>query len=501
MSKEVSVTGTKYRSAKLWEMIMAPACAGNNICMYMCMVYASYAGSEGYGIATAVVGVIITLSRILDAVTDTAIAYVFEKFPTKYGKCRPFLLIGWIIEAGAVYLMYGAGANHFKGVAGLVMFILIYIIYIIGYTVNNVAGSVMASVLTNDPKQRPMFNFVSTIFSYGVPILLSNVVTFNILPKYDNQYNMPMLKEMTLFYIAVSFVCCIVSMIGIARADNDEVWKEASAKVSGKQEKIGLKQMWEVLSKNKDVQRYIVTCATDKFAQTTATQSVIMNLVSGVLIGSYSATQVANNYASAIGLVFAFGGGIIIGKIGAKKGTVWFSWFAIAISVIQLAVCIILGPSGMHEIGTTGSWAFLLWVACTVGMTAGRMLLSVAAGTMRADVTDGEEHRSGNFMPSVIAGVYSLFDKGMSSICAMIATAAISLIGYVNTVPQMGDEVTSGVFWMGIGLSFVLPIIGFLCNIFAMKNYTLDVETLAQVQADNQAKRDAAAERLHQAEA
>lgn len=274
----------------------------------------------------------------------------------------------------------------------------------------------MASVLTNDPKQRPMFNFVSTIFSYGVPILLSNVVTFNILPKYDNQYNMPMLKEMTLFYIAVSFVCCIVSMIGIARADNDEVWKEASAKVSGQQEKIGLKQMWEVLSKNKDV------------------------------------------------------------------------------------VCIILGPSGMREIGTTGSWAFLLWVACTVGMTAGRMLLSVAAGTMRADVTDGEEHRSGNFMPSVIAGVYSLFDKGMSSICAMIATAAISLIGYVNTVPQMGDEVTSGVFWMGIGLSFVLPIIGFLCNIFAMKNYTLDVETLAQVQADNQAKRDAAAEQLHQAE-
>ena len=259
--------------------------------------------------------------------------------------------------------------------------------------------------------------------------------------------------------------------------------------------------MWEVLSKNNDVQRYIVTCATDKFAQTTATQSVIMNLVSGVLIGSYSATQVANNYASAIGLVFAFGGGIIIGKIGAKKGTVWFSWFAIAISVIQLAVCIILGPSGMREIGTTGSWAFLLWVACTVGMTAGRMLLSVAAGTMRADVTDGEEHRSGNFMPSVIAGVYSLFDKGMSSICAMIATAAISLIGYVNTVPQMGDAVTSGVFWMGIGLSFVLPIIGFLCNIFAMKNYTLDVETLAQVQADNQAKRDAAAERLHQAEA
>ena len=109
----------------------------------------------------------------------------------------------------------------------------------------------MASVLTNDPKQRPMFNFVSTIFSYGVPILLSNVVTFNILPKYDNQYNMPMLKEMTLFYIAVSFVCCIVSMIGIARADNDEVWKEASAKVSGKQEKIVLNRCGKCFPKTR----------------------------------------------------------------------------------------------------------------------------------------------------------------------------------------------------------------------------------------------------------
>ena len=499
MSKTVSATGTKYRSAKTWEMILASAISGNNICMYMCMVYASYAGSEGYGIATAVVGVIITLSRILDAVTDTGIAYIFEKFPTKYGKCRPFMIIGWVIEVGAVYFMYGAAANHFKGVAGLVMFILIYIIYIIGYTVNNVAGSVMNAVLTNDPKQRPMLGFLQTIFSYGVPILLSNVVTFSILPKYDNQYNMPMLKEMTLFYIAVSFVCCIMSMIGIARSDKDEVWQEANAKVGGRQEKVGLKQMWEVLSKNKDVQRYIVTCATDKFAQTTATQSVIINLLSGVLIGSYAATQVANNYASVIGLIFAFGGGIIIGKIGAKKGTVWFSWFSIIVSVIQLVVCIILGPSGMREIGTTGSWAFILWVGCTVGMTAGRMILAVAAGTMRGDVTDAEEHRSGNFMPSVIAGVYSLFDKGMSSICAMIATAAISLIGYVNTVPQMGDKVTGGAFWMAIVLSFVLPIIGFLCNIFAMKNYTLDVDTLAKIQAENQAKRDVAAEELHQA--
>ncbi len=458
----------------------------------MIMVYASYAGSEGYGIATAIVGIIMTLTRILDAVTDTAIAYVFEKFPTKYGKCRPFMIIGWLIEAAAVWMMYSVAANHFSGVAGTIVFVLIYIVYIIGYTINNMAGNVKDAVLTNEPKQRPMLGFTGTLFSYGVPILLNNVVTFYMLPKHDNQYNMACLKEMALFYIAVSLVCCIAAMFGIARADNEEVWKEANAKLSKDKEesKVGLKEMWQVLSKNKDVQRYIVTGATDKFAQSTATQSVIITLLFGVLIGSYKASQVANNYASAIGLVFAFLGGVVIGKIGAKKGTTVFSWFAIAISAVQMGVCIILGPTGMKEIGDTHSFIFMIWVMATIGMTAGRMLLSVAANTMKADVTDAEEYRSGNFMPSVVAGVYSLFDKGMSSICAMVATIAISFIGYANTVPQMGDKVTSGIFWLTLVLSFGLPIIGFLCNIFAMKNYTLDVDMLTKIQASNQQKRD-----------
>ena len=480
----------QYRSAKIWELIMAPACAGNNICMYMCMVYASYVGSAGYGIATALVGIIITATRILDAVTDAGIAFVFEKFPIKYGKCRPFLLIGWAIESLAVFLMYHAGVNHFKGFAGIFVFILIYIVYVIGYTVNNMGGAVIASVLTNDPKQRPMLSFVSTIFSYCTPILLSNIVTFSILPRHDGQYDIPALQEMTALYIGVSLVCCIVSMIGIWRSDKEEVWAAAQAAGVGKKQKsASLKEMWEVLSKNKDVQRYIVTCATDKFAQTTATQSVIMTLLAGVLIGSYEASQVANNFASAIGLVFAFVGGMIIGKIGSKKGTVWFSWAAIGVSAIQLVVCLILGPNGMKQIGDTGSWCFMLWVACTVGMTATRMLLSVTANTMRADVVDGEEYRSGNFLPSVVSGVYSLFDKGMSSICSTVATVAISFVGYVNTVPQKGDPVTVPIFALALFLSFGLPILGFVCNLLAMKNYTLDPETLVKVQAHNQEKR------------
>ena len=61
---------------------------------------------------------------------------------------------------------------------------------------------------------------------------------------------------------------------------------------------------------------------------------------------------------------------------------------------------------------------------------------------MRADVCDYELERSGNFMLGIVGGVYSFFDKIISSFAATIAALMVSLIGYKTVMPQMGDEAT-----------------------------------------------------------
>ena len=78
-----------------------------------------------------------------------------------------------------------------------------------------------------------------------------------------------------------------------------------------------------MLSKNKDVQRYIVTCATDKFAQTTATQAVILTLLSGVLIGAASAA-----YEQLLGIpnpmgALRFGGSPEVAAERFGANTIW----------------------------------------------------------------------------------------------------------------------------------------------------------------------------------
>ena len=68
------------------------------------------------------------------------------------------------------------------------------------------------------------------------------------------------------------------------------------------------------------------------------------------------------------------------------------------------------------------------------------MALTTTGSAMRADVVDYEYERSGNYMPAVVSAIYNLVDQVVSSLGVALATIGASLVGYVNSVPQMGDK-------------------------------------------------------------
>lgn len=471
--------GVQYRKAKLWEMIIGNANNGCGICFYLLMMYASYIGSEGYGILTAVVGGILMGARIFDGVTDALGAAIFEKINPKHGKIRIFMVVGWALASLGVLIMFSWASGKFKGAAGIAVFILSYIVYIFGYTINNIAGNTVGTVITNDPTQRPMNGVISTLYSYLTPMVFNTIIAFLILPKYDNQYNAPMLKEACWLYVIVAGVFMVLACIGISRVDTAETFEVVGAK--DKEEKIKWKDMWLVLKENKDVQRYIITCASDKFAQQTASQSVITTMASGILIGSYTAATMIGNFTMAVSIVFAFLGGAYVAKKGAKNATVVWSWASIGIAIVMIVFCTILGPTGMQKIGVFGV-PLVIYTLLQLATTATKMILTTTSTAMRADCVDYELERTGKYMPAVVSGVYSFIDKLITSVSSLIATVCISFIGYVNTVPQMGDKPTWAIFWMTMVLSLGLPILGWLCNVLAMRKYTLSRERMIEVQ-------------------
>ena len=56
-------------------------------------------------------------------------------------------------------------------------------------------------------------------------------------------------------------------------------------------------------------------------------------------------------------------------------------------------------------------------------------------------------------------------------------------IGYVTSLPQMGDPVTDSLVTVSMVLWMGLPIVGYILSIIAMKFYTLDNATMEEVQA------------------
>ena len=96
MEKNKSVV-KQYNNAKLWQIgfFSLNNCA-TNIAMFLMMQY-SYFTQNVLGLAAAIVGLIATGTRIFDAVTDPLVGFLVDRTNGRFGKFRPYMLVGNII--------------------------------------------------------------------------------------------------------------------------------------------------------------------------------------------------------------------------------------------------------------------------------------------------------------------------------------------------------------------------------------------------------------------
>ncbi len=469
-----------YHRASLPALILSIATEGATMGFYLLIGFASYAATQNFGIGTVLAGTLLMVSRIFDGVVDPFIAALFDRWiPGKHGKIRIFSLAGLTVMSLADILLFVVFAGRVQGVAAAVVFVLMNVLHATGYSMVGIGSSVIQTAITNDPVQRPFVNFIKVLYSYVVPMSVSTLISFVILPRHDNKYNMECLGEICIWVVILGYIFMALACIGVRKLDNPQTLK--GIKAEGEEQKIGLKDMWSLLKNNKPLRMYILTGASDKLAQQVSSQSIIATMMGGVLIANFRASTMIGNMSSIVGMIFAFLGGVYIAKFGAKKATTVWSWVSILLNVVMIVFCLILGPGGMKQIGALGV-PMLIYVVIMISTTGTRMILTTSAGTMRSDVIDYELSRSGNYMPGFVGAVYSFIDNTVSSTAAVIAGFGAAMVGYTSTVPQMGDEATWPILLMTLALMFGLPIVGWLCNIFAMRGYELSRERMVEVQ-------------------
>ncbi|MCD8131187.1 MAG: MFS transporter [Lachnospiraceae bacterium] len=465
------IDGVQYRRAKLWQIILVACNAFVGMSVYSLIGYASYSASVGYGISTAIVGVILMGTRILDAVTDPLLAVVYDKVNTRFGKLRILLISGFLIEAVALLLMYDVLSS--KGL-GIPVFALLYCVYIIGYTITNMTAQTFGAIMTNDPKQRPVIGVWNTAFNYIVPITLSIVLAYVFLPMAGGTYNQIFLSSACRFCLLLGAVGIVLVCIGISAYDKPEYLNG----VSKKQEPLKVRDMVSLLKDNRPLQCYIASAASDKLAQQVASQSVITTLLFGVIIGNVQLSTILSAVAMFPSIIFAIIGARYAGKHGSRKGVLVWTRASLIVALATVIFFIIIDPTQIAAMGGIT----VIYVLLNFALNGTKMSVTTCNTSFMADVIDYELDRSGKYLPALVTGTYSLVDKIVSSVSSVIATGAIALIGYVNTVPQPGDPSTPAVFWMTMALCFGLPVLGWICTLIAMRLCSLSKEEMVEVQ-------------------
>lgn len=479
--------GVQYKRAKGWQIAFSQLATAAPMCFYMLMTYATYIGNSNYGILVGVTGIIMTVTRVFDGITDPICAYVMERVNTKFGKIRIFMFAGWAVMSLATTAMCNWGAGHLSGVAGLVFFIVCYLVYIVGYTLTGVSTNLIGPVITNDPVQRPVIGVWSTIYGYLTPMVLSMVSMVLLLPRFNNEIDTPFLAALNLVCVGVSLLIFLLSCIGVSAFDKPENF-EGIAIGEDKAKKPSTKDMLSVIKENKELQMYMIAGCSDKLAQTVGSASVISTMLFGILIGNMSISTIISTVAMLPSIVFAIIGARIAGKQGNKKTMVQWTWICVILNVL-FAVFLLFTDTTAITVAAVPTVFFFIFM---LGNNATKMVVSSATAAMRMDVIDYELYRSGKYVPATISAAYSFIDKLISSIAPAIATLLIGIVGYTTTTPQQGDPLTLGVRIMTVGLYCGFPIIGWGCTLLAMKKFSLTREKMVEVQKSIEEKKKTA---------
>ena len=159
---------TSMNRAKPYQLVLFPLNNGaTNVYYVLILSYVATFGSVVLGLTVAFASIMVTAMRVFDAITDPIIGALMDKTNGKFGKFRPFMVIGSITMAASVICLYVLTPFVPESMMWLryVLFVVFYAVWVIGYTFQTSVTRAGQAVLTNDPKQRPLFTIFNTIGS------------------------------------------------------------------------------------------------------------------------------------------------------------------------------------------------------------------------------------------------------------------------------------------------------------------------------------------------
>ena len=429
--------------------------------------YIMYYYQDILGLSATFVGFILMIARVFDAANDPFMGVVVTKTNSRWGKFRPWIFTGTILNAFVLYALFAAPAV--SGKALMIYFAVMYILWGVTYTMMDIPFWSMIPAVTSTTKDRENLSVVGRT-SAGVGYALINVFTVMAVSKLGGGIERTGFRLFALI-IAILFVIFILFTCFTIREQKEENMQTTS-----------VKEMFKALFNN---------------------DQAIITVVTIVLINS--ALYITSNL-----LIYFFKYDI--------GGTTWkdaYTLFTSAGGISQILGMMVVYPILRSKLSNTiifklslclaiFGYAFLL-ALCLLGyssvltmlMVPGVMIfvangiLTVLTTVFLANTVDYGEVKTGHREESVIFSMQTFVVKAASGLAVFITGVSLDLIG-LTSKDGLGEGMpTFSSPLLGLRLLMtILPMIGLvLALVLFTRKFILTDEKAEQIRKQLEEKK------------
>lgn len=371
------------------------------------------------------ISVIMIICCVWDAFNDPIMGGIIENTRTKFGKFKPWILIGAVTNAVMLVIFF---SNRITGWAFVAVFAVLYLLWDITYTMNDISYWSMLSSLTSKPRERDsitsfanLFAGLGTVLSTAlIPILTAGKSTIG--GNSITAYMVISIVFAATFVAGQSVVCATVKEPHVANVPLEE--------------RTGLKKLIKVIFSNDQLLWVALIMLVVNLAGAVVTTFVTNYFYLEFGYEGSNVTMFTTFYAAASGIVF------FIYPLISKR----LARFKLAFVALMCAVsgCVAILITGFFVPGELKFWLYCI-AALVVGF--GYSLFYMVVTICLMNTIEYNEYKTGERNEGIIFSVRPFMAKmssALQKLITMVTYLAIGMLSITNGISDLEQQANLG---------------------------------------------------------
>ncbi len=399
--------------------------------------YVMYFYQDVLGLSATFVGLILMIARVFDALNDPFMGVLVAKTKSRWGRFRPWLLSGTVLNAVVLYALFAA--PRIEGAGLMIYFAVVYILWGVTYTMMDIPYWSMIPAVTKTPADRENLSVVGrTCAGVGSALIaMFTVLMVGVLGGDSERVGFGRFALIvSVVFVVAEILCCAF-------------FKENS---QTRMETAGVREMFSALVRNDQAMVVVASIVLINSALYLTSNFVIYffkyDFGGAGWKGDFTLFSTIGGAAQILGMMVLYP--LLRKKLSNTRV------FTLSIGLALGAYALLLG---LCLAGFSGSLPLL----CVPGVVvfACNGMLSVLTTLFLSNSVDYGQLKTGRREESVIFSMQTFVVKAASGVAVFLTGIGLDLIGLVGNTDETGPiAVQSAETLLGLRLMMtVLPMV------------------------------------------